>query len=274
VSAEHIAAAGLGPLPTRETRSSAQWFAEHYHDAADAVLAFFAEAGIDLAGRSVADIGAGDGTIDLGVAVKGRPERLVGFDVVETDMAALAAMARREGVVARLPENLEFRTSRARSLPAEDDSFDLAFSWSTFEHVTEPTALLREVRRVLRPHGVLMIQIWPFFHSQHGSHLWHWFPEGFVQLLRDEADIEAAVRRRLGPDPEWAEVLLAEFRSCNRLTLDGLQAALLAAGFHVAKLELLTEPVHVPPELERYPLSQLGVAGVKLLAGIRADGVR
>jgi SAM-dependent methyltransferase len=256
----------VGTLPVREGRTSPEWFREHYHEAAEAVVDFLAGAGTDLEGLDVADVGCGDGLIDLGVCQKARPARLVGFDIVPTDTDRLLALARREGVADELPENLEFRLSRQTQLPAEDGAFDVVFSWSTFEHVSEPLQLLREVRRVLRPPGILMIQIWPLFHSQHGSHLWQYFPEGFVQLLREAEELEAAVRADPGPDPEWAEEILAEFRSCNRITLDGLQALLQAGRFGVRRLELLCDAVDLPPGLERYPLSLLGVAGVKLIA--------
>lgn len=269
VSAENVTAAGIGTLPTRETRTGGEWFREHFDEAAAQVVEFLHSDGIELRGRDVADIGAGDGIIDLGVFVKAQPASLVGFDIVPTDPARLLEIARREAGLDELPEALQFRTSQPTAIPAPDDSFDLAFSWSTFEHVTEPTALLRDIHRVLRPDGVFMLQIWPLYHSQHGSHLWHWFPDGFAQLLRSPEEIEADVRRRPGPDPWWAERLLDEWRSCNRITLDGLQASLLAAGFRVSKVSLLTEPVHLPPQLERFPLSALAVAGVKLLAFLR-----
>jgi SAM-dependent methyltransferase len=236
------------------------------------VVEFLAGDGIGLAGQEIADVGCGDGIIDLGVALETAPARLVGFDVVPTDAQELLEIARREGMADELPETLEFRRSEPRALPADANSFDVVFSWSTFEHVAEPTALLRDVHRVLRPNGVLMIQIWPFFHSQHGSHLWQYFPEGFVQLLHSQEEIEAAVRADPGPEPDWAERLLDEARSCNRITLDGLQGAFLEAGFSVGKLELLTEPVHLPAGLERVPLSLLGISGVKLLASPRPSG--
>jgi SAM-dependent methyltransferase len=257
---------GVGTKPVREGRESARWFEEHFEEAATQIVDFLHGDGIDLDGKHVADVGSGDGIIDLGVMVKARPARLIGFDVVPTDADHLLDLARREGVATELPAGLEFRESEQTHLPAEDSAFDIVFSWSTFEHVAEPIDLLRDVRRVLRPAGVLMIQLWPFFHSQHGSHLWQYFPEGFVQLLREDAEIEEHVRMNPGPDAEWAERLLAEFRSCNRITLDGLQSSLLAAGLRVSKLELLTGAVHIAPSLSRFPLSQLGVAGVKLLA--------
>ena len=258
--------AGLGSAPVREGRENPVWFHDHFEKAAGEVIDFLASSGIGLTGRDVADVGAGDGIIDLGVASHAKPARLVGFDIIETDPERLLALAKREGVAKKLPPELEFRLSEPTRLPYDDDSFDVVFSWSTFEHVAEPIPLLRDIHRVMRPLGVLMIQLWPLFHSQHGSHLWQYFPEGFVQLLCSEVEIETAVRQNPGPDIEWSERLLAEFRSCSRITLDGLHAALTAAGFRVSKLELMSEMVVIPPELKQVPLSLLDISALKLLA--------
>ena len=43
----------------------------------------------------------------------------------------------------------------------------------------------------------------------------------------------------------------------------------MIAGFRIGKLELISEPVHIPPELESLPPSVIGISGVKLLAGLR-----
>jgi SAM-dependent methyltransferase len=261
---------GVGTLPVREGRTSSEWFREHYEEAASAIIDFLGGDGIHFAGKEIADIGSGDGIIDLGLALKGSPERLVGFDIVPTDTEELLLFARREGVADELPANLEFRQSDVRSVPAAPDSFDIVVSWSTFEHVDDPRALLRDIHRVLRPHVLLMIQIWPLYHSQHGSHLWQYFPEGFVQLLRSQAEVEEAVRAKPGPDTEWAEELITQFRSCNEITVDGLQRDLSSTGFKIHKVELMSEAFHLPPGLERYPLSLIGISGLKLLASTRA----
>lgn len=255
--------------PAPETPSApapAPWPEDSFSDAAAQVVEFFADEGIDLRGKRLADIGCGDGVMDLGVAQRIEPELLVGFDIDPVDDAFLLARARDHGVATELPPSLQFRLCGNESLPADDASFDHIFSWSAFEHVIRPVAVLRETRRVLRPDGALMIQLWPFYHSKHGSHLWDWFPDGFCQLLYDQAAIEREVLAHPERGPAWVDQILAASRELNRITLDDLQRALMLAGFAVVKLELLSECVHIPPELAHLPLSTLAVAGVKLLA--------
>jgi SAM-dependent methyltransferase len=262
----------MDPSPTnqpsgeRNVRGAAStWFWDHYEAAAGQIVDFLGGDGISLAGKVIADVGCGDGILDAGLAALARPARLVGFDIRPTDVEHLRTELLAEGVGDALPPCLEFRRCEAARLPADDGAFDHVVTWSAFEHIGDPVAVLGEIRRVLRPGGVLMLQLWPFFDSQHGSHLMDWFPEGFVHLLAPTGDVEAHVRGIVPPSPEL-DVMLGEYRSLNRITADELQSCLLAAGFSIAKFELLTGAVHIPPSLARYPLSRLGIAGIKLLA--------
>lgn len=253
-------------LSTADRHTSA-WFKEHYEDAAGQVIDFLAGDNISLAGADVADVGCGDGIIDLAIAHRAEPRSIVGFDVVPTDVIALEERSRAEGVGDELPGSLSFRTCEARRLPADEDSFDFVITWSAFEHIEDPVAVLREVRRVLRPGGILFLQLWPFYSSEHGGHLWGCVADdSYAHLYRSEADIEREVRERADHPAEVLDELLEVFRTLNRVTLDDLQRSMVAAGLRPAKVELLTETVHIPPELSRRSLSQLGIAGVKVLA--------
>jgi len=266
VSAANAASSAAPVTSSADLAAAAPWPEESYTTAVDHVMAFLGEEGIGLNGQAVADIGCGDGVMDLGMVQKAAPASLVGFDIEPVDTAGLLARARQRGLVTELPANLSFQTCGADYLPAADASFDCLFSWSAFEHVVRPVAVLAEMRRVLRPDGVLFIQVWPFFHSKHGSHLWDWYPEGFAQLLHEPAAVEATVRAQPDQGPAWIDNLLGAFHELNRVTVDDLQRALLLAGFTVTKLALETETVHIPPELAHLPLSTLAVSGVKLLA--------
>jgi SAM-dependent methyltransferase len=262
------AVAPADDLLHRDDGWSPTWFYEHFDGAAQQVIDFFAGAMLTLEGREVADIGSGDGIIDLGVVAHARPARLVGFDVRTVDEHKLLEMARAAGITdlgGGLPPQLEFRTSLPCELPAETDSFDFVISWSAFEHIADPVGVLREVHRVLRPGGVVMIQLWPFFYSENGSHLWNWLPGGFSHLMLNDDEV-ADRMRACEPDPIVTARMLDEYTQLNQITLDGLQRALLAAGLVVVRLELLTNTVNIPAAIAHLPLSSLGIAGVKLLA--------
>jgi ubiquinone/menaquinone biosynthesis C-methylase UbiE len=254
------------PAPEAPEDPQARWFREHYDDAARQIVEFYAADGISLAGKRVADVGCGDGIMDLGVAHKAEPAELVGFDVNPVDRDKLLEQARRLGAADRLPENLRFEQSGPKLVPAPDGSFDHVFTWSAFEHIGDAGAVLREIRRVMKHDGVLFLQLWPFFHSERGSHLWDWFPDGFVQHRLSLDEIESQVRAKSGEDDWWANYMLREYRSLNRITLDELGTAILSAGLRVAKIEAMTGITRLTPELDRYPLSELVISGVKLLA--------
>jgi SAM-dependent methyltransferase len=246
-------------------------FRSQYEEAAQAIIDFLGGVQISMTGQDVADIGCGDAIIDLGLAHKAKPRRLIGYDLdlveegVRSDLTRAATQA---GVSPELPPCLGFARAEPLSIPAEDESFDLVISWSAFERIADPAVVAREMRRIIRPTGVLFLQLWPFYYSAHGSHLWEWFPgEEFVQLRRSPDEIAAVLRANpQGPTPDWHERTLGEFGALNRITLDELQRALLAGGFAVRLVEVDAPIVNLPAETARYRLADLAIAGVKLLA--------
>ena len=66
--------------------------------------------------------------------------------------------------------------------------------------------------------------------------------------------------------PPWTDALLAAYADLNRITADELHRCLMVAGLRMGKLELLTEALHIPPELDCLPPSLVGISGIKLLA--------
>jgi SAM-dependent methyltransferase len=250
LSGGRVAAVPETPSP------EAVWFEAHYWEAAQAILDF-----VSLEGKVVADIGSGDGIVDLALALRGRPRELVGYDVNPTLVDHLLEQARRHADVTELPPSLRFAGSDPERIDAPDAAFDVLVTWSVFEHARDPLGLLREMRRIVRPDGVLFLQLWPFYHSHQGSHLWDWFPEPFHHLRQPPEEIEAG----MGSD-EWSQYMLGEYRTLNRVTLDELGGAVRAAGFTVRELELIAHRSRVPAGLDEFPLSALGIGGVKLLA--------
>jgi SAM-dependent methyltransferase len=221
------------------------WFDDHYFTAPRQIVDFLAGDNLSLAGRRVADLGTGDGIIALGLHQLAQPAELTGFDLDPVDEEGLIATARAQGVVDALPAGLRFVQSSEDHIPAPDAAFDFVVSWSAFEHVSDVRGMCREVYRVLAPGGVVMIQLFPFYFSEHGDHGWH--RTGFAHLVSgiDET-----------PDDAYL----------NRITLDDLHRALLAGGLRTGKVELIHHAFHLPAELVELPLSDLAIGGVKLLA--------
>ena len=78
---------------------------------------------------------------------------------------ALAFAPRVESVVAlewdirpRRPANVVLEPAEAHDVPFPDDSFDIAACGPTFHHLTSPRAALKEMARVVRPGGRVVIE--------------------------------------------------------------------------------------------------------------------
>jgi len=167
-------------------------------------------------------------------------------------------------VADELPAGLRFERSEPTAIPAPDNYFDVVVTWSVFEHVDDPVALLAEVRRVLHPDGNLFLQLWPFYDSEHGGHLWPHYDGPFPHLLRSDEQILGEIEGRQATDPRRSAE--DEYRSLNKITLDELHRALLANQLIVVKLKLIAQAVHIPPPLTNRSLAGLGIGGVELLA--------
>jgi malonyl-CoA O-methyltransferase len=99
--------------------------------------------------RAVLDLGAGTGL--AAVALK---RRYRGASVTAVDIAApMLAVARRRSRFWRPIRCIE---ADARQLPFEEASFDLVFSNLMLQWLVPPDAALAEIRRVLKPGGLLL----------------------------------------------------------------------------------------------------------------------
>jgi ubiquinone/menaquinone biosynthesis C-methylase UbiE len=101
-------------------------------------------------GMRLLDCGCGTGSITVGLAAAVAPGEVVGVDIGPAPVAEARALAAAEGA-----GNARFEVGSVYSLPFPDASFDAAFAHTVLEHLADPLAALREVRRVLKPGGVI-----------------------------------------------------------------------------------------------------------------------
>jgi ubiquinone/menaquinone biosynthesis C-methylase UbiE len=243
-----------------------EWWDEHWGDAVDEVIEFLRPEGIEVSGSEVLDLGCGDGIISLGLLRRAGAARVMGCDLFEVDRPFLAEKCIEHGEPPiSESEAISFVVSDPTRLPFDDNSFDVVTAWSVFEHVLDPRPLLREVVRVLRPEGVVFLQIWPLWNSEHGSHLWTWFDQPFQHLMLNKDEVREHLEEKI-PDEDLASAMFDLYRSCNKISIDELQMAMIDAGLFLCKVDVVSSSFHVPRDLQRIPLSKLSPAGIKIMA--------
>ncbi|KAB2948971.1 MAG: arsenite methyltransferase [Thermoanaerobaculia bacterium] len=104
-------------------------------------------------GETVLDLGSGAG-IDAFLAARavGEGGRVIGVDMTPEMLARARAAAERHGFA-----NVEFREGRLEALPVADASIDAVTSNCVINLVPDKAAVFREVARVLKPGGRLVV---------------------------------------------------------------------------------------------------------------------
>jgi len=133
-------------------------------------------------GQTVLDLGCGEGRHAIHIALEAQVTS-VGVDLSETD---LRTAHERFSPFAHIGEPLPafyLQVADGSALPFSDNSFDRVVCSEVLEHVQDYEALLTEMRRVLKPDGILAISVprrWPEricwwlsdeYHQVEGGHI-------------------------------------------------------------------------------------------------------
>jgi ubiquinone/menaquinone biosynthesis C-methylase UbiE len=136
--------------------SSKKYFDEVAHQWDNMQQSFFSETVRDKAfsvakvkrGRIAADVGTGSGFITEGLISKGL--KVIAVDQSE---AMLAEMRKKFSGA----EGIEYRLGKAEKLPIPDEAVDYAFANMYIHHVESPMKAIKEMARILKPGGTLVI---------------------------------------------------------------------------------------------------------------------
>lgn len=146
----------------------------------------------------VLDVGTGTGLVALGAAPLVARGKIVGIDHSQGMLKHAAAKARQADV----SDIVSFQKMDAEHLEFCDGCFDVILSLFALLHFPEPLQALRQMHRVLRPGGRMVIGVGS------GPSLFSW--NGIVQGARLAARLVATARGRLLTAPQFLHRMMIE----------------------------------------------------------------
>jgi len=99
----------------------------------------------------VADLGCGEGYLSMEIARCAR--KVIAVDKSATMLRKAEQLARRHAV-----KHITWRRAKLEKLPLQEESVDVALLAQVLHCVEDPSAVLREAHRILKPDGTLLLQ--------------------------------------------------------------------------------------------------------------------
>jgi SAM-dependent methyltransferase len=152
-------------------------------------------------GLAVLDVGAGPGTITADLAELVAPGRVTALELTEAALELSRAEIARRGIA-----TVDFATGDVHALDFPDASFDVVHAHQVLQHVGDPVAALREMRRVTRPGGLVAVR-----DSDYAGFTWYPPAPGLDAWL----DLYERVARGNGGEPDAGRRLLSWARAAG-----------------------------------------------------------
>jgi ubiquinone/menaquinone biosynthesis C-methylase UbiE len=129
---------------------------------------------IEPTGGKILDVGCADGTVTKFILERSKADSVIGIDVLPGSMEYAKKRFSKS-------KKIKFQVADAEKLPFKKEEFDAVFCLDSIEHFFQPEKALREMKRVLKKNGYLVILvhtnsllfriIWLFWENTRG---WVW----------------------------------------------------------------------------------------------------
>lgn len=153
-------------------------------------------------GGKILDVGCADGTATRFILEQSKAELVIGVDVLQSSVDYAKKRFK--------SKKMRFLVAEAEKLPFKNNEFDGVFCLDSIEHFFEPGKVMREIKRVLKKDGYLVILvhtnsflfklIWFFWENTRG---WVWkgthvreFSGYQLEKLIKETGFETIVKKK------------------------------------------------------------------------------
>ena len=157
-------------------------------------------------GMSLLDCGCGSGSITVGLARAVAPGQTVGVDISPMEIERAQARAASLGIT-----DVHFLVGSIYALDFASSSLDVVFSHNVLEHLADPSRALAEMRRLLKPGGIIAIRDYDI-----GGVL----VQPLERLLIDWGALVESDWRRVSGDPRFARRLPQVLSTAGFVDLD------------------------------------------------------
>ena len=198
--------------PAEAIAYDAMDFSDVNQDFANLVVATYPQAT-----AQVLDLGTGTARIPIFVAQQ-RPQ----WQIIATDLApSMLAVGQKNIEAAELTAQIQLQLADSKQLPFGDRSFDVIMSNSLIHHLPDPLPCFKEMRRLLKPQGAIILR--DLFR-----------PTSTVKIDEIIAGVD---------DADFDEHQLKLFRDSlfAAFTVEEIQAIAEQAGLNAAKVEQSSE---------------------------------
>lgn len=175
-----------------------------------------------LRGRTVVDFGCGTGENAIEIALNSRCH-VIGLDIQERFLEKGRAEAARLGI-----------SDRVRFVSSCDQPVDVVISTDAFEHFDDPGFILREMRRIVKDDGYVLVEFGYTWYHPYGGHTFSVFP--WAHLLFTE---DALIRWRSEFKRDGATRFHEVAGGLNQMTIARWERLIRESDFEFASYELV-----------------------------------